>query len=135
MINAETKVFTDSRTIARCIPGITEWLKTQKEKGFDTIEVRVGYQGARLTKAVARRLLVEQVMGRDARWEKHRYAFDFNVGAYKWKGELLHITPGEAWFLYRWLMLGRHAASQAPEIQHLRKRYGPAFLREVTGRA
>jgi hypothetical protein len=110
---------------------VSAWLR--ERSGFDTVTVAVGKSGMKRSPRLARKALLELTEEGGAVWEGHGYRFDFSGGVYLWERKPVHVTAGEALFLYRWLVLGKKATANAFEIQHLRKRLGPGFLRELTG--
>jgi hypothetical protein len=128
------KTFSREEPMVRLIFGIGGWLRDHEGEQFDRVTVSIGVSQGKRTPAMARKFLREETEGKKAVWEKYAYAFDFREGRYAWKKKPIHVTAGEAWFLYRWLVMGRGATANAFEIQHLRKRLGPGFLRELTGR-
>jgi hypothetical protein len=69
-------------------------------------------------------------------WVKSGYDFRFITRKYFWNKEEIHITAGEAIFLFRWLVLGVVPDSrQQWSLRNLRKRHGKDFLSEVVERA
>jgi hypothetical protein len=64
-------------------------------------------------------------------WERGTYQFDFKAGVYLWADMALHITAGEALFLYRWLVLGLFVQEQWYFLRNIRSRYGTDFLTGV----
>jgi hypothetical protein len=67
-------------------------------------------------------------------WAEDGYEFSFSKRRYSWNGLRLHVTAGEALFLYRWLIQGSYNASEKYYLHNLRKRYGPEFLAEKNRR-
>jgi hypothetical protein len=65
------------------------------------------------------------------KWSKHGYDFDFERRRYLWNGVSMHVTAGEALFLFRWLVQGSYSAGEKYYLHNLRKRYGTEFLTEV----
>jgi hypothetical protein len=127
------KEFSGAKPVVSFMLEISAWLNEQEGKPFNTVRVSLYAAEGKLSPRMARKLLRESTeRGKDS-WEKYGYAFDFKNGSYRRNGKAIHVTAGEAWFLYKWLVLGRPATAAAFEIQHLRQRLGPGFLREVTG--
>lgn len=65
------------------------------------------------------------------KWAKSGYDFDFTRHRYRWNGVTMHVTAGEALFLFRWLVQGSYSAGEKYYLHNLRKRYGTEFLTEV----
>jgi hypothetical protein len=78
--------------------------------------------------------LARAVPGGAGKWAKHGYEFDFGRKRYRWNGVSMHVTAGEALFLFRWLMEGSYSAAEKYYLHNLRKRYGTEFLAEEAGR-
>jgi len=83
-------------------------------------------------KAELARLAVDEVLdGKDV-WEKDTYRFCFVSRKYWWRNEEIHVTDGEALFLFRRLVLDDSISkSQMYYLQNLRKRLGSDFLKGV----
>jgi hypothetical protein len=64
-------------------------------------------------------------------WARDGYEFRFGQGEYFWRGVKMHVTAGEALFLFRWLVEGSYSAGEKYYLHNLRKRYGAEFLREA----
>lgn len=64
-------------------------------------------------------------------WAKHGYEFDFERRRFLWNGAAMHVTAGEALFLFRWLVEGNYNAGEKYYLHNLRKRYGTEFLTEA----
>ena len=79
-----------------------------------------------------RRADLKNAMPADAEdWERSEYLFRFSRGEYFWKGVPVHISAGEALFLYRWLAQGDFAATESHYLRNIRKRCGNGFLAEI----
>jgi hypothetical protein len=65
------------------------------------------------------------------KWAEGGYDFDFERKRYQWNGVSMHVTAGEALFLYRWLVEGNYNAAEKYYLHNLRKRHGTEFLTEV----
>jgi hypothetical protein len=90
----------------------------------DDLELEVLVRHKRPRKGVA-----VEAMPKDAEdWAEDGYEFRFSQRRYSWKGLTLHVTAGEALFLYRWLVEGSFNASEKYYLHNLRKRYGSEFL-------
>ena len=65
-------------------------------------------------------------------WEKHGYRFKFLWRDFFWNEERIHITAGEALYLYQRLVLNEEAdKKQRFYMRNMRRRLGKAFLSEV----
>jgi hypothetical protein len=65
------------------------------------------------------------------KWARDGYDFDFDRRRYTWNALPLHVTAGEALFLFRWLVQGEYRAAEKYYLHNLRKRYGTEFLTEA----
>jgi hypothetical protein len=82
-------------------------------------------------KRLKRSALSEALPGDAKDWKKFGYSFSFSKGQYIWNGLTMHITAGEALFLWRWLVEGDFKASEKYYLYNVRSRYGSDFLAEV----
>jgi len=63
-------------------------------------------------------------------WEQDEYHFNFLSKRYSWKEKNIHLTAGEALFLYRWLINNEVCSEHGFYIRNLRKKLGKNFLSE-----
>jgi hypothetical protein len=84
--------------------------------------------GKRQKKKSAAQILESIAVDGDLVWESGDYKFLFMAKKYFWRGEEIHITAGEALFLYRVLVLKERYPQQSFYLYHLRKRLGKEFL-------
>jgi hypothetical protein len=85
----------------------------------------------RQNKMTARTTLLRLMDEKEVYYREYDYDFDFYREKYFWKRRLIHITQGEALFLFRLLVLRKFNDAQRYYIYNIRKRYGNNFLREV----
>ncbi|MDR1073825.1 MAG: hypothetical protein LBL45_09160 [Treponema sp.] len=66
-------------------------------------------------------------------WERWRYRFDFESGAYVMDGRKLRVRPSEELYLYERLVLCKPPKETTCRyaVQRLRERHGADFLAEV----
>jgi hypothetical protein len=62
-------------------------------------------------------------------WNEQDYRFDFVAMSFRRGERVLHVTPGEALFLYRALVQQKIDRSEVFCLKHLRRRFGNDFLR------
>ena len=66
-------------------------------------------------------------------YDKYGYFFYFPGNRFVWNNKDIYLTAGQALFLYRWLVLGEDVlAVEKYHLNHLRKKFGKDFLKEVT---
>jgi hypothetical protein len=111
--------------------------------GEDFLAEVVEHCPARGTEGALRRegymRVLQNYMEKDGRMahEQGGYSFDFLNGVYTWNGEVLHITPVEAVFLYERAVLrlqekkGSYRHTYPSVLQQMRKRFGGRFLAEL----
>jgi hypothetical protein len=110
---------------------IAEWINGCAGQGYDTVQVRLGIGARRMSNRAAREALARLTEAGQAVWKEGDYFFDFRAGAYLRCSASLWITPNEALFLYRWLVLKEVNLSQDGVLYRLRRRFGRAFLQEA----
>jgi hypothetical protein len=128
----ETAMTLESRTFSK-LDNI-RWLLKYARSLFvkvlndDGLELEIALR----PKARVKNSFAAGALPKDARdWEEHGYRFRFSRRKYLWNDLPLHVTAGEALFLYRWLAQGSFNASEKYYLYNLRKRYGNAFLAEA----
>jgi hypothetical protein len=102
--------------------------------GGDLLRIKIVVEkvdGQRQRKMTARNTLRGLTEEKEAYYRDYNYDFNFHQNKYSWKGKDLHITQGEALFLFRLLVLREVDHSQMYFLHNIRKRYGRGFLREV----
>jgi hypothetical protein len=82
-------------------------------------------------KDTARDILRKLVEEEESHYKKYGYDFNFYTGKYKWKNGFIHLTDGEALFLFRVLVMDYFNYAQRYYIYNMRKRFGNAFLSEI----
>jgi hypothetical protein len=65
-------------------------------------------------------------------WERWEYRFLFAKRQYFWKGEEIHLTAGEALYVYRWVVRSEQSPKQRYYLRHIRHKFGAEFLAEVS---
>jgi hypothetical protein len=64
-------------------------------------------------------------------WQQGDYKFFFVGKKYYWKEKEVHLTAGEALFLFKWLVLHEICYKQMYHLYNMRRRLGGAFLHDV----
>jgi hypothetical protein len=64
-------------------------------------------------------------------YKKHGYDFNFYTGKYRWNNRAIHITDGEALYLFRGLVMDYFNYAQRYYVYNMRKRLGNTFLSEI----
>jgi hypothetical protein len=82
-------------------------------------------------KNTARKTLRKLAEDEGPYYKKYGYDFDFYTGKYRWNNRAIHITDGEALFLFRVLVTGYFNHTQRYYMYNMRKRFGNAFLSEI----
>jgi hypothetical protein len=85
----------------------------------------------RQRKNTARDILRKLAADNGPYYKEHGYDFNFYTGKYRWNNGVIHITDGEALFLFRVLVMGRFSHVQRYYIYNMRKRLGNEFLSEI----
>jgi hypothetical protein len=111
---------------------IMDWIKDRCPRIKQPVEVEVRIVvGGSAAKASAE--TVELVMGKllswgPTVWTEDEYNFDFRKRLFLWRGEPIHITAGEAAFLYRLLIQQKRDGAEVFYVRHLTRRFGKDFL-------
>jgi hypothetical protein len=126
-----------SRTFALrdSLDEIMEYVESVRSGGFGALkagdlelEIAVRPRADRRAKKEA----VREALPDDAEdWVRFGYEFRFSEKRYLWNGVPLHVTPGEALFLCRWLAQGEYSPGEKYYLHNLRKRHGAEFLKEA----
>lgn len=137
MILSSKTIDTTGKGYAEIIDGLTDWLYTLKLGELDghiTVIAEVSENRQRkITVKKKLQELIEENSNIRAAWYSSGYRFNFLLGEYAWKGEDIHVTAGEALFLFRWLVLTDDINRlQWFYLRNMRRRLGQDFLREVT---
>jgi hypothetical protein len=67
-----------------------------------------------------------------AAWSRLEYDFSFSDKKYIWKRREIHITPNEALFLFRWLVLNDEThKTQRFYLSNMRQKFGKDFLNDI----
>jgi hypothetical protein len=82
-------------------------------------------------KDTARDILRELMAEKEPHYKEYNYDFDFYLGKYRWNNSIIHITDGEALFLFRLLITGYFDHTQRYYMHNMRKRLGNNFLSEI----
>jgi hypothetical protein len=122
---------------------VTDWLEDLKLSGVDKlpgcyVTITVKSPGVdRLTKFTAKAELKDLVVdaaleGKDA-WRRKGYSFLFALGTHTWKGETIHLTAGEALYLFKWLVLEdkEYYRTRWYYLRNMRRRLGNEFLADI----
>jgi hypothetical protein len=64
-------------------------------------------------------------------WSRDGYDFRFSTNEFFWDGARMHLTSGEALFLYRWLVEGKLIAREKYYLRNIRNRHGAEFLADL----
>jgi hypothetical protein len=125
-------------------------ISSRKFAGSDSLEAVLDYAGSafagvleesgleleivlrpRADRKVRKALVADAMPSGAGKWARDDYEFCFDRREYFWKGVKMHVTAGEALFLFRWLVEGNYNAGEKYYLHNLRKRYGTEFLTEV----
>jgi hypothetical protein len=87
--------------------------------------------GKRQKKFSAVRELESIAVDGEMSWKQGDYDFWFMSKKYFWKGKEIHLTAGEALFLYHVLVLREEYPRQAFYWGNMRRRLGKDFLAEI----
>jgi hypothetical protein len=111
---------------------ILQFIEQYTGNGSISVRVQIVKDGKQRQSSVTAADLLDSLMqGHSSSWEQYGYKFLFQESAYLWHEEPLHITRGEALFLYRWLVLSQYPSAQAYFLYNMRKKYGASFLKEA----
>jgi hypothetical protein len=114
---------------------IEEWLNSF-DRGDDwRIVVRLEAAGtSRLTNDEAAQKLKELVKETGLQgFVDFGYSFSFDIKKYYWDAKEIYVTPNEALFLFRWLVLNDEIhRSQWFFLRNMRKRLGKKFLTDIS---
>jgi len=91
-----------------------------------------GKQKKKTAKAVLKDLAISASAERKDAWRQGNYEFCFLSQLYFWKGEEIHLTPGEQLFLFKWLVLKDGTGKYCKHfLRNMRRRLGEDFLADV----
>ncbi|GHT59492.1 hypothetical protein FACS1894109_15510 [Spirochaetia bacterium] len=114
------------------INNIADFIDKFTGKGAIGINVQICVPDqTRLTKQTATQILESICVDGTDKWELHEYKFFFLAKKYYWKGNEIHLTAGEALFLYRWLIQCEYEHSEQYYLYNMRKKFGDTFLVEM----
>jgi hypothetical protein len=112
---------------------IAAWLEERCRKSGVSEGVEVGVRimipAEKSANGAAAAMLRELLKWGPAAWAEEGYDFDFSAGSFRRNGADLHITAGEALFLYRALVQQKVDRRELYYTRNLRKRFGNDFLR------
>jgi hypothetical protein len=112
--------------------GIAEFVGPFIDSGGIMINIEIRKTDEhRQHKKTARGTLRDLAYEKESRYKEYGYDFDFYTGKYRWNGRAIHITDGEALFLFRVLVAGYFNYAQRYYVYNMRKRFGNAFLSEI----
>jgi hypothetical protein len=131
ILNSE--VFDCDKDLKSLCDEVCRWLSCFEDFAGKHVVVRIETTGDdRTRKKSAQRKLAELVICGEDVWKQSAYEFNFKAREYKWNNREIHVTAGEALFLYRWLVLNDEThKEQMYYLKNIRRRLGKEFLSEV----
>lgn len=128
-----SKTFFIPKTATIPLGFIDDWFKSVDRGLYDCrlVVTLEAYNGQRQRKSSAAEELASLVAGNQAAWKKGSYTLWFASKTYLWRGASIHITAGEALFLYRFLVLEETCPMKAQRLYNMRKRLGKDFLADI----
>jgi 5-hydroxyisourate hydrolase-like protein (transthyretin family) len=120
------------------LDAVRDWLHSVNTKDEDcllTVKLEIAGKSKQNKKSATAELLelsCKAALENKEIWSQGEYKFFFVAKQYYWKGEEIYVTPNEALFLFKWLVLNVEVHKyQWYYLRNIRRRLGKDFLLDI----